>query len=134
MSHMVLIQKGSASVRLRVVVPIRQQGRYIRWPGMDTDIESYVQTCVTCQRHKARTHAATVPLLPLEVPGTPWQSVSMDFITALPKTKAGKTAILVFVCRLTKMVHMCATVNECSSQNCAFLFLLCLSCMERLWS
>ena len=28
MSHMVHIQKGSASVRLRVLVPIRQQGRY----------------------------------------------------------------------------------------------------------
>ena len=106
---------------------IRRTKKLVRrsywWPGMDTDIESYVQTCATCQRDKARTHAATVPLLPLEVPGTPWQSVSMDFITALPKTKAGKTAILVFVCRLTKMVHMCATVNECSSQDCAFLFL-----------
>ncbi len=85
------------------------------WPGMDTDIGAYVQTCSTCQRNKARTHSATVPLLPLEVPSRPWQSVSMDFITSLPKTKAGKTAILVFVCRLTKMVHMCATVNECTS-------------------
>ncbi len=92
---------------------------------MDTDIEAYVQTCATmaCQRNKARTHSATVPLLPLEAPGKPWQSVSMDFITSLPKTKAGKTAILVFVCRLTKMVHMCATVNECTSADCAFLFL-----------
>ena len=93
------------------------------WPGMDTDIGAYVQTCATCQRNKARTHSATVPLLPLEVPSRPWQSVSMDFITSLPKTKAGKTAILVFVCRLTKMVHMCATVNECTSADCAFLFL-----------
>ncbi len=97
--------------------------RYFWWPGMDTDIEAYVQTCATCQRNKARTHSATVPLLPLEAPGKPWQSVSMDFITSLPKTKAGKTAILVFVCRLTKMVHMCATVNECTSADCAFLFL-----------
>ena len=88
---------------------IRRTKKLVRrsywWPGMDTDIESYVQTCATCQRDKARTHAATVPLLPLDVPGTPWQSVSMVFITALPKTKAGKTAILVFVCKLTKMVH-----------------------------
>ena len=28
MSHMVLIQKGSAGVRLRVSLPIRQQGHY----------------------------------------------------------------------------------------------------------
>ena len=109
--------------------------RYYWWPGMDTDVDSYVQTCATCQRNKARTHSATVPLLPLEAPGKPWQSVSMDFITSLPKTKAGKTAILVFVCRLTKMVHMCATVNECTSADCAFLFWNTnLSCMELLWS
>ena len=55
--------------------------RYFWWPCMDTDIVSYVQTCAQCQRNKARTHAATVPLLPLEAPGKPWQSVSLDFIT-----------------------------------------------------
>ena len=43
------------------------------WPGMDTDIGAYVQTCSTCQRNKARTHSATVPLLPLEVPSRPWR-------------------------------------------------------------
>ncbi len=109
-------------------VGIRKTKELIRrqfwWPKMDSEIETYVQTCATCQRDKARTAAAHVPLQPLEVPGRPWQSVSMDFITGLPKTKTGKTAILVFVDRLTKMMHMCATVNECTSADCAFLFLI----------
>ena len=48
------------------------------WPAMDTEIEAYVQTFATCQRDKARTTPATVPLQPLEIPCRPWQSVSMD--------------------------------------------------------
>ena len=66
---------------------------------------------------------ATVPLQPLEIPCRPWQSVSMDLITALPKTRSGNTAIIVFVGRLTKMMHAVATVTECSAADVAFMFL-----------
>ena len=93
------------------------------WPAMDTEIEMYVQTCATCQRDKAKTTSGTVPLQPLEVPAKAWQSVSMDLITALPKTRSGNTAIVVFVCRLTKMMHAVATVTECTAADVAFLFL-----------
>ena len=47
----------------------------------------------------------------------------MDLITALPKTRSGNTAIIVFVCRLTKMMHAFATVTECSAADVANLFL-----------
>lgn len=60
---------------------------------------------------------------PLEVPDRSWQSVSMDLITARPRTKSGKTAVLVFVDRLSKMTHMVPTVTECTAADCAFLFL-----------
>ena len=45
-------------------------------------------------------------LQPLKIPERPWSSVSMDFITHLPRTAAGYDAITVFVDRLTKMVHL----------------------------
>ena len=31
-----------------------------------------------------------------------WRHISMDFVTFLPKTKAGYNAIVAIVCRLTK--------------------------------
>ena len=97
------------------------------WLAMDTasqaEIEAYVQTCATCQHDKARTPSATVPLQPLKIPCRPWQSVSMDLITALPKTRSGNTAIIVCICRLTKMMHAVATVTECSAADVAFPFL-----------
>ena len=41
-------------------------------------------------------------LQPLPVPTDRWEEVSMDFITGLPRTKAGYDAILVVVDHLTK--------------------------------
>ncbi|KAA0033327.1 pol protein [Cucumis melo var. makuwa] len=44
-------------------------------------------------------------LQPLSVPGWKWESVSMDFITGLPKTLNDCTVIWVVVDRLTKSAH-----------------------------
>ncbi|KAA0062249.1 ty3-gypsy retrotransposon protein [Cucumis melo var. makuwa] len=44
-------------------------------------------------------------LQPLNVPGWKWESVSMDFITGLPRTLKGYTLIWVVVDRLTKSTH-----------------------------
>lgn len=47
----------------------------------------------------------------------------MEFITELPKTKAGHTAILVFVDRLSRMVHFAPCWNDIGSQEFAQIFL-----------
>ncbi|KAA0056785.1 pol protein [Cucumis melo var. makuwa] len=44
-------------------------------------------------------------LQPLSVPGWKWESVSMDFITELPRTLKGYTVIWIVVDRLTKSAH-----------------------------
>ncbi|POM70254.1 LOW QUALITY PROTEIN: Inositol-3-phosphate synthase [Phytophthora palmivora] len=35
-----------------------------------------------------------------------WKSMSLDFVFGLPADDKGNTSILVFVCRLSKMVHL----------------------------
>jgi hypothetical protein len=52
----------------------------------------------------------------LPIPTRPWQWVSMDLITALPRSRSGNDAIVVFVCKLTKMVHYVATTNVTAPQ------------------
>ena len=98
------------------------------WQGMFTDISNYICTCVSCQRSK---RSATKPaglLQPLHVPQGPWDSVSTDFITGLPKTKAGFDAIVVFVDRLTKYVHLAASTTKCTAQTWAELFMQHVFC------
>jgi hypothetical protein len=63
-------------------------------------------------------------LFPLPIPGDKWDSVSMDFITQLPKTNGTPTfdAIVVFVDRLSKMVRIAPTTSNVTAEGTAQLF------------
>ena len=102
---------------------IEQVQRLFVWPGMTTDVKEFVDTCHTCQRDKAPRQGPAGHLLPLAVPGRRWESVSMDFITHLPRTSAGNTSIAVFVDRLTKMVHLAALPENAAAPEVARCFL-----------
>lgn len=96
--------------------------RQFWWPSLRADCNDYVRTCNTCQRNKPA-HFKSVGLLqPLPVPEWRWESVSMDFITQLPVTRHGNDAIVVFVDRLSKMVHFAATKTSVSAEEVARLF------------
>ncbi|GJP70425.1 hypothetical protein CLOP_g1368, partial [Closterium sp. NIES-67] len=92
------------------------------WPGLGTEVQQFVSRCDACARNKSDTKKPGGLLQPLEIPDEPWESVSLDFITDLPKTRDGHTAILVFVDRLTKMVHFVATTTDVSAEDTAKLF------------
>jgi hypothetical protein len=58
----------------------------------------------------------------LDVPGTRWETVSMDLITKLPETTSGNDAIIVFVDKFSKMVHYAATTTTCTAVDVARIF------------
>jgi hypothetical protein len=92
------------------------------WPGMACDVCQYVTNCDSCQRVKSG-HQHLVGLLqPLPVPGDTWDSVSMDLIVSLPKMAAGFTSIVVFVDRLSKMVHLAPCRDTTTAEDFAELF------------
>ena len=75
------------------------------WPRMNRAVERYIASCEQCQRNKGSNQKPAGLLQPLELPTKNWQQVSMDLIVQLPRTKTGNDAIVVFVHRLSKMVH-----------------------------
>ena len=75
------------------------------WPGMKTDIASYVSKCLTCSKVKAEHQRPSGLLEQPEVPVWKWDSIAMDFITKLPRTSSGNDSIWVIVDRLTKSAH-----------------------------
>ena len=96
--------------------------RHYWWPGLAGFVTDYVRTCNSCQLNKASNRKPPGLLVPLPTPAAPWDSVSMDFIPALPLTASGHDCILVFVCRLTKMVHIVPTVTTVTAEQTAKLY------------
>ena len=101
----------------------KQAERMLWWPRMRRDVEYFVRTCDVCQRCKPSNQKPAGLLQPLQIPGRRWESVSVDFITHLPETPRGNTAIVVFVDRLTKMVHFVPTRDDADAAEVAQLFL-----------
>ncbi|KAL4017120.1 hypothetical protein IC575_024794 [Cucumis melo] len=75
------------------------------WRNMKREVADFVSRCLRCQQVKAPRQKLAGLLQPLSVPGWKWESVSMNFITGLPRTLKGYTVIWVVVDRLTKSSH-----------------------------
>ena len=92
------------------------------WPKWGRDVDRYIKRCDPCVSNKVIADKPGGLLQPLPIPETPWEEVSMDFITQLPINRMGHDAILVFVDRFTKMVHFAPTNTDVSAIETARLF------------
>jgi len=79
--------------------------RLFWWPGMKKEIAEFVYACLICQKLKIEHQKPSGLMQPLFVPEWKWDSISMDFVGALPKTVKGFDSIWVIVDRLTKSAH-----------------------------
>ncbi|KAL0546184.1 hypothetical protein IC582_016090 [Cucumis melo] len=75
------------------------------WRNMKREVADFVSICLVCQQVKAPRQKPTGLLQPLGVPEWKWESVSMDFITRLPRTLKGYIVFWVVVDRLMKSAH-----------------------------
>jgi hypothetical protein len=91
------------------------------WPQMRDNITTYVKTCLVCQQDKSDHQKKAGLLEPLSVPTRPFESVSMDYITHLPKVGDFST-IIVVVDRLSKYATFIAAPKYVSAEETAQLF------------
>ena len=101
----------------RTLVALRDR---FYWPRMRLDVTNYVRTCDPCQKIKHDQGAGLGFLQPLEIPISPFDHISLDFITGLPLSH-GKDAILVVVDKFTKYTHFIATSAEVMAEESALL-------------
>ena len=85
--------------------------------------KNYVQSCDTCQRWKFSNAKTKGRLKPLPISHRPWEVVTIDFITNLPRTSSGKDTIFVAVDKYSKMVHLKATSQKVTGEKLAYLFM-----------
>ncbi|GJQ99168.1 putative reverse transcriptase domain-containing protein [Tanacetum coccineum] len=92
------------------------------WPGMKRDIATYVSECLTYAKVKAEHQRPSGLLQQPEIPEWKWESITMDFITKLPRTRNRHDAIWVVVDRLTKSAHFLVIHEDYSTEKLARLY------------
>ena len=91
------------------------------WKELNYDVLKYVNGCSTCQQNKVE-HTYLAGLLHhFPIPTQKWESISMDFITGLPKV-FGKDCIFVVVHRLTKFSHFFVVTTTFTTAQVSELF------------
>ena len=89
---------------------------------MRHDVRDFVHKCTTCQLIKYEPKRPGGLLQPIPIPSSPWEDLTLDFITSLPPSH-GYTTILVVVDRFTKGAHFGALKPAYSAHKVATLFL-----------
>lgn len=60
---------------------------YFYWPTLRPNVDTYVRSCLVCQKVKYDRQKAPGLLQPLPIPERPWESIAMDFVFYLPTSK-----------------------------------------------
>jgi len=92
------------------------------WPNQYVDVKAYVRSCLICQRTKAENRRPAGLLQPLPIPTHRWHTVTMDFITQLPRTTTGYDAIFVVVDKVSKRAYFISTHTTASAPDTALLY------------
>ena len=69
------------------------------WPSMYRDTETYVTTCVRCQKNQSRLKSPTTPLKPLPIITKVWYRVGMEVTEPLIESNGYKYILTNIFCR-----------------------------------
>jgi len=75
--------------------------RQFFWPGLAETAKRFVRNCDTCGKVKVWRQKQQGLLQPLPIAETKWASISIDFMTHLPKTARGNENLMVVTCRFS---------------------------------
>ena len=75
------------------------------WPGMKRDVVEYLARYLECQQIKAEHQHPAGFLQPLHIPEWKWETISLNLITGLPRSKKKNDSIMVVVDKLSKSTH-----------------------------
>ena len=99
----------------------RQIRERFSWKGLKGEVMQHIREYSICQQNKIENIHPAGLLQPLPILEKKWESVSMDFITGLPKVQ-GRDCLYVVVDRLTKFAHFFSISSDYSTAQVAELF------------
>jgi len=100
---------------------VAQLQRFCYWPRMSETISRYVKGCAMCAKSKLSNIKLGL-YTPFLVPSHPWESISMDFVGGLPKSRKGHEYIYVVVDRFNKMCILIPCSKRITAEQTTKLF------------
>jgi hypothetical protein len=92
------------------------------WKGLNSDILAFCRSCNICKTLKPLNHTPYGPLNSLEVPTQPCETIRIDFVGPLPKSKTVNGSfdmIIVIICHLTSLVQLIPTKQTYCAEDIA---------------
>jgi RNase H-like domain found in reverse transcriptase/Reverse transcriptase (RNA-dependent DNA polymerase)/Integrase zinc binding domain/Chromo (CHRromatin Organisation MOdifier) domain len=107
---------------------LEKMQRTYYFPAMRDFIDKETKKCGDCQRNKSSRHKPYGFMKSPTAPVGAWQSIAMDFIVKLPKSKEPMTqkeydSILVVTDRLTKYGYFIPYLEESTAEDLAYMFM-----------
>jgi hypothetical protein len=93
------------------------------WSGLKKHIADYLARFLECQQVKVEHQHPIGFLQPLPILEWKWETISMDFITVLPKSTKKNDAIMVVVDKLSKFAHFVHVKSTCKAIDIANIFM-----------
>jgi hypothetical protein len=90
---------------------------------MKGEITEYLARCQDCQQVKAKHQHLAGLLQPLLVPEWKWETISLDFIASLSKTRKHNDSIMVVIDKLNKSTHFIPVKSTFKDINIAEIFM-----------
>ena len=90
-------------------------------------MRDFIKECPECKIFQTRRHAPYGSLQPIDAPPTPFHTISIDFILALPLTADGLDCVLSVTCKLSKRITLIPGKNTWTAKQWADALI------ERLW-
>lgn len=110
-----------------VAKTISRLRRSYDFPESRKIVQEIIKKCDICNKAKIARHAPYGELQPIPPPERAWQTVTMDFIVKLPKSKEPMTgvfydSILVIVDKLTKYAYYIPYMESSNTKDLAYMF------------
>jgi hypothetical protein len=90
---------------------------------MKGEIAEYLARCRDCQQVKTEHQHPASLLQPLPVPEWKWETISLDFITGLPKTQKHNDSIMAVIDKLSKYAHFSLVKSTFKAINITEIFM-----------
>ena len=100
---------------------VAQLQRFYYCPRMNETVSRYIKGCTMRATSKPSNRKLGL-YTPLPIPSRPWESVSMDFVGGLPKSRKSHDYLYVIVDRFSKMCILTPCNKQVTTEQTAKLF------------